>query len=110
MYDIRYKTLDDDIKALNTEHWLTNVTKNLKSTDNILISGDLILDSSTLSLTTSGLKLTAGPLTFNQNSQVSISGNLVLNNSNIINDGLLSVSGGIILLGTSTISGSGIII
>ena len=107
--DANFTTIQDDLDALNTKQWLSNLVKDLSFSDTIVISGDLILDTATLSLANSGLNISVGPLTFNQYSQVFIGGNLVLNNSNIINNGLLSVSGGIILLGTSSITGSGII-
>ena len=107
--DTNFQTIQDDLDALNTKQWLSNLVKNLSFSDTVVISGDLILDAATLSLTTSHSNIQAGPLTFNQYSQVFVGGNLVLNNSNIINNGLLSVSGGIILLGTSSITGSGLI-
>ena len=94
----------------NIKQWLSNTTKTLNYSDTIVISGDLVLDTTFLTLTTSDSSIVAGPLVFNQYSQVYIGGNLILNNSNIVNQGLISVGGGIILIGTSSITGKGLII
>lgn len=107
--DLNFTLLKDGIDSINVQQWITNTTRNLEYSDTIVISGDLVLDTSILTLTTSESNIIAGPLVFNQCSQVFIGGNLVLNNSNVINQGLLRVAGGIILLGTSSITGKGLI-
>lgn len=93
----------------NVKHWEENQNKILKSDETILISGDYILVDTDLVLQ-KDTPITIGDLTFNKFSQIFIGGNLLLKNSNIINDGLINVAGAVIFNGNSTITGTGIII
>jgi hypothetical protein len=92
----------------NVKHWLQNETKVFESDETILISGDYVLVGTDLSLQ-KDTEITIGSLTFNKYAQVYIGGNLLLLNSNIVNDGLINVAGAIIFSGNSTITGLGII-
>ncbi len=93
---------------LNVNHWLENETKVLGSKETIIISGDYVLIDTNLTLQ-KDTEITIGSLTFNKYAQIYIGGNLLLLNSNIINDGLINVAGAIIFSGNSTITGLGII-
>lgn len=95
--------------VLNVKHWLEDETRVLDSKDTIVISGDYVLENSNLELTNES-SLSIGGLVFNKYSQIFIGGNLLLKDSNIINDGLINVAGAVILNGNSTITGTGIII
>jgi hypothetical protein len=92
----------------NIKHWEQNQNKILKSDETIVISGDYVLVGTNLSLQKE-TEITIGSLTFNKYAQVYIGGNLLLLNSNIVNDGLINVAGAIIFSGNSTITGLGII-
>ena len=93
----------------NVNHWEENQNKILKSDETILISGDYVLVDTDLVLQ-KDTPITIANLTFNKHSQIFIGGNLLLKDSNIINDGLINVAGAVILNGNSTITGTGIII
>ena len=92
----------------NVKHWLQSETKVLKSDETILISGDYVLVDTNLNLV-KDIEIIIGSLTFNKYAQIYIGGNLLLLNSNIVNDGLINVAGAIIFSGNSTITGLGII-
>ena len=92
----------------NIKHWEQNQTKILKSDETLVISGDYVLIDTDLNLE-KDTEITIGSLTFNKYAQIYIGGNLLLLNSNIINDGLINVAGAIIFSGNSTITGLGII-
>jgi ribosomal protein L24 len=94
----------------NTKHWLKDTEKILKDDETIVISGDYVLENSSLTLETSDTNISNGNLVFNKNSQIFIDGFLVIIDSDIINNGKISVGKSIILLGNSTITGTGIII
>lgn len=98
-----------DVKS-NISRWITSLVETIDIDDTLVISGDLILDDSLLNINGTSNEIVTGSLIFKEVGQVFIGGNLVLRDSNIINNGELSVAGGIILLGTSTITGTGIII
>ena len=93
----------------NVLHWVDNANKILKSNETIVISGNYVLSGTNLTLETDNLNISIGNINFNKYAQIFIGGHLLLINSNIINNGLLSVAGGIILSGNSTITGTGII-
>lgn len=92
----------------NVKHWEENKTKILNSDETLVISGDYVLKNTNLQLTNES-SITIGDLTFNKYAQIYIGGNLLLINSNIINNGLISVAGASIFSGNSTITGTGII-
>jgi hypothetical protein len=92
----------------NVKHWLQNETKILQSDETVVISGDYVLVDTNLDLQ-KDTDITIGNLTFNKYAQLYIGGNMLLLNSNIVNDGLINVAGAIIFSGNSTITGLGII-
>lgn len=92
----------------NIKHWEQNQNKILKSDETLVISGDYVLVDTDLELQQE-TQITIGSLTFNKGAQIYIGGNLLLLNSNIINNGLINVAGAIVLSGDSTITGTGII-
>jgi hypothetical protein len=92
----------------NVKHWEQNQNKTLQSDETIVISGDYVLVNTNLDLQ-KDTDITIGNLTFNKYAQIYIGGNMLLLNSNIVNDGLINVAGAIIFSGNSTITGLGII-
>lgn len=93
-----------------SNHWLESVNKSIDSTDTVVISGDYVLRNSNLYLQAGNDSITIGDLIFNKYAQIFIGGYLLLVDSNIVNDGMINVAGGIILSGNSTITGTGILI
>ena len=92
----------------NVKHWEENKNKVLKSEETLVISGDYVLVNTDLELQQDS-QITIGSLTFNKYAQLYIGGNLLLLNSNILNNGLVNVAGATIFSGNSTITGTGII-
>jgi hypothetical protein len=92
----------------NVKHWEENQNKVLKSEETLVISGDYVLVNTDLELQQDS-QITIGSLTFNKYAQLYIGGNLLLLNSNIVNNGSISVGGATIFSGNSTITGTGII-
>ena len=82
----------------NVKHWEQGQNKTLKSEDTLVISGDYVLVDTNLNLV-KDTQITIGSLTFNKYAQIYIGGNLLLLNSNIINDGFINVAGAIIFSG-----------
>lgn len=95
---------------IDTKHWLYNENKIIESNKTVVINGDYVLENSNLTLESSGIEYLLGPLSFKKESQMYVGGNLLLLNSNIINNGKISIGGGLILSGTSSVTGTGIII
>lgn len=94
----------------NVKNWYTNDNKFVKSYETIIISDNLILENSDIFIQNSNTGITIGNQVFYKRGEIFIGGNLILVDSNIINYGMLSVAGSIILNGNSTITGTGIII
>lgn len=94
----------------NVKNWYTNDNKFVKSDETIIISDNLILENSDIFIQNSNTGITIGNQVFYKRGEIFIGGNLILVDSNIINYGMLSVAGSIILNGNSTITGTGIII
>jgi hypothetical protein len=103
-YSIRITELQD------VKHWISNENKILGPNKTLVISGDYVLENSRLTLESTTVNYSIGELNFKKESQIFIGGNLLLMNSHIINNGKISVAGEVILSGTSTITGTGIII
>jgi len=93
-----------------SEDWLTNIEKELTPTESLTISGDFVLEDSSLLLSDSEDQYVYGDVVFKKQAKMYIGGNLLLKDSSIINNGLISVGGGVILIGNSTITGTGTII
>jgi len=94
----------------NVKNWYTNESKFVKSDETIVISNNLILENSDIFIQNSNTGITIGNQVFYKRGEIFIGGNLILVDSNIINYGMVSVAGSIILNGNSTITGTGIII
>ena len=99
--------------ALNggiTKFWLNNVTQSVSPEETIVISDNYVVKNSLLILSASAEEYVVQNINFSKKAQIFIGGSLLLVDSNIINDGIISVAGALILSGSSTITGNGIII
>jgi hypothetical protein len=94
----------------NVKHWIENRNKTVASDETIVISGNYVLSGTNLTLESSNLNISIGNINFNKYAQIFIGGYLLLIDSNIVNNGLISVAGACIMSGNSTITGTGIII
>ena len=92
----------------NIKHWEENQNKKIKSDETIVISGNYVLENTNLTLE-SEKNYVIGDIEFNKYAQMYIGGNLLVKDSTINNNGSISVAGGIIMSGNSTITGTGII-
>ena len=99
-----------DLSKVNLKHWIENQTKIVDSTETIVISGDYVLSGCTLIINSDNVTLSYGSLNFNKFGQIFIGGNFLIIDTNIINNGSISIGGGLLLSGNSTITGTGIII
>ncbi|TXG84546.1 MAG: hypothetical protein E6R13_02930 [Spirochaetes bacterium] len=95
--------------TFNVKHWEENQNKKIKSDETIVISGNYVLENTNLTLE-SEKKYVIGSIEFNKYAQIYIGGNLLVKDSNIINNGSISLAGAIIMSGNSTITGTGIIL
>ena len=112
---ITAQNLADTLYALNSgsafsKSWVQNQTQSLQPEDTIVISDNLVMKNSLLVLSASADYFSVGPLTFQRKASIYIGGHLLLVDTNVVNDGIISVAGGVILSGSSTITGTGIII
>ena len=99
----------------NQKNWISDRNITINSDETVVISGNYVLENSTLTINDSGISITANTLnssvlTFNKYGQLFIGGYLLLINSNIINNGLISIGGAPIFSGASTMTGTGILI
>lgn len=93
-----------------TKFWVENVTQSLQPDQTIVVSDNYVMNNSLLILSASAENYAVGPLSFQKKAQLYIGGHLLLVDTNVINDGVISVAGGVILSGSSTIIGTGILI
>lgn len=93
-----------------TKFWLNNVTQSVSPEETIVISDNYVVKNSLLILSASAEEYVVQNINFSKKSQIFIGGHLLLVDSNIINDGIISLAGALILSGSSTITGNGIII
>ena len=93
----------------NFKHWLANRNETLGSDETLVISGNYVLSGTNLTLESSNLEISIDQINFNKRAQIFIGGYLLLIDSNIINNGEISVGGAIIFSGNSTIIGTGIL-
>lgn len=93
-----------------TKFWVENTTQSIQPYETIVISDNYVMENSLLILSASVDAYSAGPLIFEKKAQLYIGGHLLLVDTNVINDGILSVAGGVILSGSSTITGTGTLI
>lgn len=92
------------------QDWILDQQRELSPTEVVVISGDFVVENSTLTLSDSGDSYTYGALAFNKYAKMFIGGNLLVKDSTIENNGLINVAGGVLLIGNSTIIGTGTII
>lgn len=107
--------LFSNVSLLNTQQWVSNKNIYINADETVVISGNYVLENSNLTINTSNISISANTLnsnvlTFNKYGQLFIGGYLLLLNSNIINNGLISIGGAPIFSGASTITGTGILI
>lgn len=93
-----------------TKFWLYNVTQSVSDDETIVISDNYVLKNSLLVLNASAEEFSVSNINFIKKAQIFIGGNLLLVDSDIVNNGILSVAGAVILSGSSTITGTGIVI
>lgn len=90
----------------NVKHFESNTVKTVRSDETIVIAGDYVLEDTNLTLEDES-SIVIGSLTFNKYGQIFIGGNLLIKDSNIINNGLINVGGAVVFSGNSTITGTG---
>jgi hypothetical protein len=94
----------------NVKYWNENKNVVLASDETLVISDNYVLSGTNLTLASGNLNISVGNINFNKYAQIFIGGYLLLIDSNIVNDGLISVAGAIIFSGNSTITGNGFLI
>ena len=99
-----------EVIDINAKHWESNTDKTLPSDSTLVISGNYVLSGTNLTLNSDNININISGIDFNKYAQIFIGGYLLLIDSNIVNNGLISVGGAIIMSGNSTITGTGIII
>lgn len=112
-----YTVYDDTITTysmrlgdvVDVKHWLLNESKILGPNKTLVISGNYVLENSSLTVQTSPVQYTVSSIVFKKEGQVYIGGNLLLINSNIVNNGKIYVAGQIILQGFSSVTGNPIL-
>lgn len=110
-YKVSLDALSEYVEStLLNKHWEGNVSKTLGSTETLVLSGNYVLSNTNLTIDSDNVNIQISGIDFNKYGQIFIGGYLLLINSNINNNGLISAAGGIIMSGNSTITGTGIII
>jgi hypothetical protein len=112
-----YTVYDDTITTyslklgdvVDVKHWLLNESKILEPNKTIVISGNYVLENSSLTVQSSPTQYVISSILFKKEAQVYIGGNLLLINSNIINNGKIYVAGQVITQGFSSITGNPVI-
>ena len=91
--------------------WNSNTSVVIGITEQLVFSGDYVLEDSNMLIEASAVEVEYAPNKyFKKIGKLFIGGNLLLKDSTLENDGLVSVDGGIILIGNSQIIGTGTII
>jgi hypothetical protein len=91
--------------------WEFNNEIVVSSVEQVVFSGDYVLEDSSMIIQSTMTQIQYGPTQhFKKIGKVFIGGNLLLKDSTLQNDGLLSVAGGIILIGNSQVTGDGTIV
>ena len=98
-----------DLRA--SRGWNINKEYEIESTEQFTFAGDYVLDNSYLYIdgTEERIGYSENKLT-KKRGKIYIGGNLIVKDSSIENNGEISVGGGVILIGNSQITGTGIII
>jgi hypothetical protein len=94
-----------------TTNWNKDKEYVVRNTEQLTFSGDYILEDSTLLIEGSDVEVEySANKSFKKEGTIFIGGNLLVKDSYIENNGLISVGGEVILIGNSQIEGNGIII
>ena len=93
-----------------TRFWVENVTQSIQPDETIVVSDNYVMKNCLLILSGSADYYDVGPLNFSKKAELIVGGHILFVDCQIINDGLISVAGGIVLSGSSTITGTGTII
>jgi len=94
----------------SVKYWIDNKNVVLGANDTVVISGNYVLSGTNLTLESGNVNISVGNINFDKYAQIFIGGYLLLIDSNIVNNGLISVAGACIMSGNSTIINNGIII
>jgi hypothetical protein len=94
----------------SVKYWVDNQNVVLAADDTVVISGNYVLSGTNLTLESANLNISVGNINFDKYAQIFIGGYLLLIDSNIVNNGLISVAGAIIFSGNSTIINNGFLI
>lgn len=94
----------------NTKKWKTGGSVLISGGETILVSGNYVLQDSILDIVDNGDAINVGGILFEEKGELYIGGNTFFNDTTIINDGIISIAGALILSGNTTITGTGIII
>lgn len=96
---------------LSTTDWESVDEITIKNTEQLTFSGDYVLDNVEMTIEGSDVQIEYSPNKyFKKIGKLFIGGNLLVKDSLITNNGLISVGGGVILIGESRIEGTGIMI
>jgi hypothetical protein len=94
-----------------TTNWNKDKEYVVRNTEQLTFSGDYILEDSTLLIEGSDVEVEySANKSFKKEGTIFIGGNLLVKDSYIENNGLISVGGEVILIGNSQIEGTGTII
>jgi hypothetical protein len=109
-YNIELSGLTEFVNTTdNFKYWLENKNEKLSSDETLVIHGNYVLSGTNLTLESSNLEFSIGGVNFNKRAKIFIGGYLLLIDSNIINNGEITVGAAIIFSGNSTIIGTGIL-
>jgi len=95
----KHTTIDKIGNVLNVKHKI-KTDKVIEADDTVVISGDYLIFKTTLTI--NEFESDYG--------QLYIGGNLIIADSQVINDGVINVAGGIEFIGDASIIGNGVIV
>jgi hypothetical protein len=98
------------ISAAGSKNWLTSTTLTVLSSDTATFSTDFVAEDSIINVNSENKQYTIGAKTISKRGSIFISDDALLLDSSIVNDGVISVQGALILSGSTTITGTGILI
>lgn len=98
------------ISAAGSKNWLTSTTLTVLSSDTATFSTDFVAEDSIININADNRQYTIGAKTISKRGSIFISDDALLVDSSIVNDGVISVQGALILSGSTTITGTGILI
>jgi hypothetical protein len=93
-----------------SRNWLTSTTLTVLSSDTATFSTDFVAEDSTININSENKQYTIGAKTISKRGSIFISDDALLLDSSIVNNGVISVQGALILSGSTTITGTGILI